>query len=71
MDGPRVGWTGGRVGVPELSLQQGTAGIVIAAGRGLGRAVAAQGVVVGASLQVGRDTGEQLGSSQGQHARRG
>jgi hypothetical protein len=50
VDSPRVGRTGGWVGIPELRLKQGATGVVVAAGRGLGRAVAAKGVVVGAGL---------------------
>lgn len=35
VDSPRVGWTGGRVGVPELGLQEGATRVIEAAGGGL------------------------------------
>lgn len=51
MDGPVVCWTGSRIGVPELGLQQKTTGVVEAAGIGDGAlVVATQGVPEGAAL---------------------
>ena len=51
MDRPVVGWARGWVGVPELRLQQKTAGVVEAAGIGdSGRVVATQRVPKGAAL---------------------
>lgn len=51
VDGPVVRWAGGGVAVPELRLQQETAGVVEAAGVGhRAFVVAAQGVFEGAAL---------------------
>ena len=51
MDRPVVSWACGWVGVPELRLQQETAGVVEAAGIGdSGRVVATQRVLKSAAL---------------------
>ena len=57
MDRPVVGWACGWVRVPELRLQQKTAGVVEAAGIGdSGRVVATQRVFKGAALlRKGKD----------------
>lgn len=59
MDRPRVGRPCDWVGVPELGLQECTTGVIVAASASLGGTVAAQSVVVGASLDTGRDRGRQ------------
>lgn len=68
MDGPRITRARGWVGIPELSLQEGTAGVVEAAGRVRGRALAAEDVV-GASIQLSRGTSGQRSSRDGQQRR--
>lgn len=69
MDSPGVSWAGGWVGIPELSLQEGTTRVIEAASRSRGRALATEGAVVGANLQRGRGANGQKGSRQGQHRR--
>lgn len=69
MDSPGVSWTSGWVGIPELSLQEGTTGVIEAAARGRGRALATEGVVIAAGLQLSRGSRHQRGSRQGQHRR--
>ena len=51
MDGPVIRWTGSWIAIPELGLQQETAGVIEAAGIGDGAfVVATQGVLEGAAL---------------------
>jgi hypothetical protein len=54
VDGPGVSWARGWVSIPELSLQEGTTGVVEAASSFRGRALATEGAVVGANLELGR-----------------
>lgn len=68
MDGPRITRARGWVGIPELSLQEGTARVVEAAGRVRGRALAAEDVV-GASVQLSRGTSGQRSGRDGQQRR--
>lgn len=68
VNSPRVTWASGRVGIPELGLQQGTTRVVVAASWGLGRALAAQGAIVGAGLQLGDGTSSN--GSQSKHSGR-
>lgn len=69
VDSPGISRARGWVGIPELSLQEGTAGVIEAAGRSCGRALATERVGVAASLQLGRGSRHQRGSRQGQHRR--
>lgn len=66
VDCPRIGWPCDWVGIPELGLQQCTARVIVAASGSLGGTVAAQSVVIGASLDSRRN-----GGCQGEQADRG
>lgn len=67
VDGPRVRRPRCRAEVPELRLQQCTAGIIEAAGGVLGRTLATESAATRARLEIGRDSGHH--GRQGQHAR--
>lgn len=54
MNGPRINWPSGWVCIPELSLQESTTGVRVAAGWSGGGAVAAEGAVGRAGSWIGQ-----------------